>query len=42
MMKFEQHADVERAMHFMEANNVSFIDNVYRPLSESYFEFFLF
>tara|TARA_R110000822_G_scaffold114489_2_gene246073 strand:- start:1065 stop:1601 length:537 start_codon:yes stop_codon:yes gene_type:complete len=40
MMKFEQHADVERAMHFMEANNVSFIDNVYRPLSESYFEFF--
>ena len=40
MIKFGQHADVERAMHFMEANKVSLIDNVYRPLSESYFEFF--
>src|SRR6056300_658319 len=40
MIKFGQHADVERAMYFMEANKVSLIDNVYRPLSESYFEFF--
>lgn len=40
MIKFGQHADVERAMYFMEANKVSLIDNVYRPLSELYFEFF--
>jgi len=40
MIKFGQHAHVEKAMWFMEANDISLIDNVYRPLSESYFEFF--
>ena len=40
MIKFGQHADVEKAMWFMEANDISLVDNVYRPLSESYFQFF--
>tara|TARA_B110000503_G_C7063719_1_gene377806 strand:+ start:434 stop:970 length:537 start_codon:yes stop_codon:yes gene_type:complete len=40
MLKFDQYIDVEKAMWFMESRNISLIDNVYRPLSESYFEFF--
>ena len=40
MIKFEQHADVTKALAFMEAREIPLIDNVYRPLSESYFEFF--
>jgi len=40
MIKFEQHANVNKALAFMEAREIPLIDNVYRPLSESYFEFF--
>ena len=40
MIKFEQHANVTKALAFMEAREIPLIDNVYRPLSESYFEFF--
>ena len=39
-MKFGQHSNVEKAIWFMEAHNISLIDNVYRPMSEGYFQFF--
>jgi len=40
MMTFNQHSNVKKAILFMEENNISLIDNVYRPMSEGYFQFF--
>lgn len=39
-MTFDQYSNVEKAMWFMEVHNISLIDNVYRPMSEGYFQFF--
>lgn len=40
MIKFKEYVDVNKALAFMEAREIPLVDNVYRPLSESYFKFF--
>lgn len=40
MISFIEFSNVQKALSFMEERNIPLIDNVYRPLSESYFEFF--
>ena len=40
MLRFGQYVNVEKALSFMEQRDISLLENVYRPLSESYFEFF--